>query len=106
MAAAAGEISLVTAGEKGAEVGQELRLVIPGSVLVSQIIISDSFTKCSSCRQGLQNRGLGSGSPETRREGKGKIREWTYIVNMIDEIQNIFIKALIDLAAGTVWIQQ
>ena len=37
VAAAAGEISLVTAGEKWAEVGQELRLIIPGSVWSVQL---------------------------------------------------------------------
>ena len=40
--ATAGEVSVLTAGEKGAEVGQELGLVIPGSGLVRGIIVSES----------------------------------------------------------------
>ena len=42
MTAAAGEVSVLTAGEKGAEVGQELGLVIPGSGLIRGIIVSES----------------------------------------------------------------
>ena len=40
--ATAGEVSVLTAGEKGAEVGQELGLVIPGSGLAREIIVSEN----------------------------------------------------------------
>ena len=74
--AAAGEVSLVTAGEEGAEVGQELRLVIPGSLLVRRgLIMSERFTKCSNYSQDLQNTELGSGSPEKIQLVEGRERE-------------------------------
>ena len=63
--AGAGGVSLVTAGEEGTEVGQELRLVIPGSLLVRRgIIMSERFTKCNNYSRDLQNRELGSETPE------------------------------------------